>query len=125
MSTHAISLPASTTRNWIISGREDLTWFIGSSIISYLVLLLMAAGFPITLLWLICLIGIDGPHVAATITRTYFDRAERHRLGSLLWVVVPAMAIGPLMVAVGRGRSSMFSRSAGCTITSPSSISVL
>src|SRR5215471_3199399 len=101
VSTQTLSFPALRTRNWIISGREDLTWFIGSSLISYAVLLLMAAGFPITPLTFIWLIGIDGPHVVATITRTYFDKQERHRLGSLLWVVLPAMTMGPMMVAVG------------------------
>jgi hypothetical protein len=52
---------------------------------------------------LIWFFGIDGPHVWATASRTYFDRQERHRLGSLLWVVAPAMLIGPVMVAVGAG----------------------
>jgi hypothetical protein len=101
VSTHTAVLIAPPTRNWIISGREDLTWFIGSSLISYLVLVLMALGFPITPLTLVWLIGIDGPHVAATVTRTYCDPAERLRLGSLLWVVLPAMALGPIMVAAG------------------------
>jgi hypothetical protein len=93
------------TANWIISGREDLTWFIGPSVVSYAVLALMAAGFPLTPLYLIWLVGIDGPHVLATVTRTYFDKRERGRLGSLLWVVFPAMMLGPVLVA---GHQEMF-----------------
>ncbi|HLK69054.1 MAG TPA: hypothetical protein VKU19_36730 [Bryobacteraceae bacterium] len=103
MSTQTIALSPPRSANWIISGREDLTWFIGSSVASYVVLALMAAGFPVTPLYLVWLFGIDGPHVLATATRTYFDNNERQRLGSLLWVVVPAMLVGPVMVAAGAG----------------------
>jgi hypothetical protein len=83
---------------WIISKRDDLTWFIGSAAISYVAYALMAAGFPITLIYLIWLVGIDGPHVIATVTRTYFDRQERKRLGWFLWIIVPLVLAGPLMV---------------------------
>jgi hypothetical protein len=86
---------------WIISRSQDLMWFIGPGLASYAVLALLAAGFPMIPVFLIWLIGIDGPHVLATVTRTYFDRAERRRLGSLLWVVAPAMVMGPVMVAAG------------------------
>ena len=101
LSTQSISLPAARASAWIISGAEDLTWFIGSSLVSYTVLALMAAGFPLTPLYLVWLIGIDGPHVWATVTRTYFDNNARRRLGSLLWIVIPAMLIGPVMVRAG------------------------
>jgi hypothetical protein len=99
LSTQSIRLEAPLRAKWIISGREDLTWFIGSSLVSYAVLALMAAGFPLTPLYLIWLVGIDGPHVLATVTRTYFDVQERRRLGGLLWIVIPAMMMGPIMVA--------------------------
>jgi len=99
VSSQTIPVRMAPAANWIINGREDLTWFIGSSLISYAVLALMAAGFPLTPLYLIWLVGIDGPHVLATVTRTYFDKRERSRLGSLLWVVVPAMMLGPVLVA--------------------------
>jgi len=89
------------TSNWIISSREDLTWFIGSSLVSYAVLGLLAAGVPITPIYLIWIFAIDGPHVWATATRTYLDNQERRRLGPILWVVIPAMMVGPAMVAVG------------------------
>ena len=101
MSAQSIPLQSPRQANWIISGREDLTWFIGSSLVSYAVLGLMVAGFPITPLYVIWLFGIDGPHVWATATRTYLDNNERRKLGSLLWVVVPAILVGPAMVAAG------------------------
>lgn len=103
MSTQPVAIRESSfpPATWIISGREDLTWFIGSSLAGYLALVLMVAGLPLTPLFLIWLIGIDGPHVLATVTRTYFDKVERSKLGLVLWVIVPAMAVGPAMVAMG------------------------
>ena len=101
VSSQSIRLPQPVVANWIISSREDLTWFIGPALVSYAVLALMAAGFPLTPLYLIWLLGIDGPHVLATWTRTYFDPAERHRLGLWVWVVVPAVMLGPALVAAG------------------------
>ena len=101
MGTPSISLRPAGQTGWIISGTEDLTWFIGPALVSYAALALMAAGFPLTPLYLIWLLGIDGPHVLATVTRTYFDNNARRRLGPLLWVAIPAMLAGPLMVAAG------------------------
>src|SRR5580704_10942829 len=91
MGAQAIELtaPPLTRSNWIINEREDLTWFIGSSLAGYLALALMAAGFPLTPLFLVWLVGIDGPHVLATVTRTYFDKVERKSLGRVLWMIVP------------------------------------
>jgi hypothetical protein len=103
------SLPAP---RWIISRKDDLTWFIGSAAISYLALGLMATGFPITLIYLIWLVGVDGPHVIATVTRTYFDRQERMRLGWFLWIIVPLVVAGPLMVWAGQ--ASLFFLFAVC-----------
>ena len=119
MSTVAItpSLPQgiqiqSVSTKWIISRRDDLVWFIGSASISYLALGLMAVGFPITLIYLIWLVGVDGPHVIATVTRTYFDKQERKRLGWFLWIIVPLMVGGPVMVWFGQ--ASLFYLFAVC-----------
>src|SRR5260370_35474614 len=79
---------------WITSKREDLTWFIGSSLVSYVALGLMAAGFPVLPIQLVWFFLIDGPHVASTVTRTYCDRAERRGLGGFLWLTVPTLLVG-------------------------------
>jgi len=102
------SLSTSTTASlsgtrWIISQRDDLVWFIGTALVGYLALALMSLGFSLTLLTLVWLLGIDGPHVTGTVTRTYFDRQERHRLGWLLWALLPLLFIGPLAVVAGQG----------------------
>jgi hypothetical protein len=104
------SRPAGT--NWIISRKEDLLWFIGPAAISYLALGLMAAGFPITPIYLTWFLFVDGPHVMGTVTRTYMDKRERKRLGWFLWIIVPFSIIGPLMVWAGQ--SSLFYLFAVC-----------
>ncbi len=92
------SLPARPEgkTNWIISRRDDLTWFVGSALVGYLALGLMSVGFPLRLIYFVWFVGIDGPHVIATVTRTYFDKQERARLGWLLWALLPLALVGPV-----------------------------
>src|SRR6266704_323577 len=94
---------------WIIGAREDLIWFIGSVVSSYLLLGLYVAGIvpliPMVAAWAIL---IDVPHVFGTLSRTYFDTSEwdtrkRLMLGSLLFFVV-----GPAMVLLGFGFTFFF-----------------
>jgi len=94
---------------WIISARDDLIWFIGSVVSSYLLLFLYVTGIlplvPMAAMWAIL---IDAPHVFGTFSRTYFDRSEwktrrRLMLGSLLFFVV-----GPAMVLAGLGITFFF-----------------
>jgi hypothetical protein len=56
--------------NWLISPREDLTWFIGSSLAGYLAVALMWAGFPILPLQFVWFFAIDGPHSMFAMTRS-------------------------------------------------------
>jgi hypothetical protein len=112
MSAAAATPPVPFQTHWIVSRRDDLVWFIGSAVLSYLALALLAAGTPITLIYLIWLVGVDGPHVIATVTRTYFDKQERYKLGWLLWMIVPLMLAGPVMVSLGQ--ASLFYLIAVC-----------
>ncbi len=96
-----LALARPLASRWIISKGQDLTWFIGSALTGYAALGLMAAGFPIPLIQFIWFFGIDGPHVQATLTRTYFDKAERTRLGWYLWIPVPLLLLGPAMALAG------------------------
>src|SRR5450755_3866914 len=98
-----ISLSGRLPSKWIISRRQDLIWFIGSALISYLALGLMTLGVGVALIQFIWFFGIDGPHVQSTITRTYFDKAERARLGWFLWIPVPLLLGGPALVFLGFG----------------------
>src|SRR5262245_30594410 len=89
---------------WIISARDDLVWFIGSVISSYILLFLYVSGLvplvPMVALWAIL---IDAPHVFGTLSRTYFDRSERQNRSRLLWGSLVFFAIGPVLVLAGAG----------------------
>ena len=89
---------------WIISARDDLVWFIGSVVSSYVLLLLYVNGIlplvPMAAAWAIL---IDAPHVFGTFSRTYFDRAERKNRARLLWGSLLFFAVGPVMVLAGAG----------------------
>ena len=94
---------------WIISGREDLVWFIGSVVSSYALFALYVGGIlpliPMVAAWAIL---IDAPHVFATFSRTYFDRTERQSRKRLLWGSLLFFFVGPLMVVVGLGLPFFF-----------------
>jgi uncharacterized membrane protein len=89
---------------WIISGRDDMVWFIGSVLTSYALLLAYVTGLvplvPMVAAWAIL---IDAPHVFGTFSRTYFDRAERRARKRLLWGSLLFFMVGPLMVLAGVG----------------------
>src|SRR4026208_1217831 len=89
---------------WIISARDDLIWFIGSVVSSYVLLFLYVRGIvsliPMVALWAIL---IDAPHVFGTFSRTYFDRSERKNRARLLWGSLLFFAIGPVLVLAGAG----------------------
>ena len=87
---------------WIISQRDDLIWFVGTPLVGYLALALMSLDASLALLTFIWILGVDGPHVAGTVTGTYFDKQGRRRLGWLLWALVPLLFIGPLSVVAGQ-----------------------
>src|ERR671910_2776705 len=89
---------------WIIGARDDLIWFIGSVVSSYLLLFLYVGGIvpllPMVALWAIL---IDAPHVFGTFSRTYFDRTERQNRARLLWGSLLFFLVGPVMVWLGAG----------------------
>src|SRR5215210_7774208 len=87
---------------WIISAQEDLVWFIGSVLSSYLLLVLYVSGL-VPLLWMVGVwaILIDAPHVFGTFSRTYFDRTERRAHSRLLWGSLVFFVVGPVMVLAG------------------------
>jgi uncharacterized membrane protein len=94
---------------WIIGARDDLIWFIGSVVSSYVLLFLYVGGIvpliPMVAAWAIL---IDAPHVFGTFSRTYFDRTERKNRARLLWGSLLFFAIGPVMVLLGFGFVFLF-----------------
>jgi hypothetical protein len=97
-------LASAVSLRWIISARDDLIWFIGSVVSSYLLLFLYVKGIlplvPMVALWAIL---IDAPHVFGTFSRTYFDRTERQNRPRLLWGSLLFFGVGPLLVWAGAG----------------------
>lgn len=69
---------AAASSPWIISARQDLTWFWGGALVSLgagaLAATIPGLALPLFCLWLLC---SDGPHFWATWTRSYFDPVER------------------------------------------------
>jgi len=90
-----------TSPPWIISRRNDVTWFIASPAIGYVALLALMKGFPILTAMLIWNLAIDGPHVFATASRTYLDKTARQKLGWRLWMIIPFALVGPVLWSTG------------------------
>ncbi|HWB83671.1 MAG TPA: hypothetical protein VG675_06000 [Bryobacteraceae bacterium] len=88
---------------WIIGRGVDLTLVIGGSAAGYLYLLLyVALHVPITYLWWFWSLGLDGTHIFATASRTFFDQEARARHGKLLYgSLLVFFALGPVMVLTG------------------------
>ncbi len=87
-------------QGWIISARYDGVFFFGTALLAVLLGgLVLAAPALIIPLWWLWLGLVDGPHFAATWTRTYLDRNEwRTRgpllLGSLVFILPGFVALG-------------------------------
>lgn len=105
-STLILETPAISTAStgWIINKREDLTWFIGSSLMGLAVFVALLNGLPVLSTFLLWMILIDGPHVFATASRTYLDKTARARLSWRLWLVIPLCFVGPAMWMAGAGK---------------------
>lgn len=84
---------------WLVSRTFDLLWFFGGAALSLLVLFLyFVAGAPIVALWWIWLLAFDGPHIAASFTRTYLDADEWRRRPALLLTGLLTFVIGPVFL---------------------------
>src|SRR5215470_8307915 len=87
---------------WIISQKDDLIWFIGSVVSSYIFLagnlLLIRLGLSVMLITWIWALGFDGPHVFGTVSRTYADTEERRKRAKLLYGTLGLFLLGPALV---------------------------
>ena len=91
--SHSRALALSRSTPWLFSARLDLTVFLGSAILS---LILLAIGWQAGLLngetpawtWISAVLFIDVAHVWSTSFRVYFDKAEFKRR-FWLYIFVP------------------------------------
>ena len=84
---------------WIISRKDDLIWFIGSVVASYLFLAanlaLVKLGMSVMLMVWVWALGFDGPHVFGTVSRTYADSDERRKRARLYYGTLSLFLLGP------------------------------
>jgi hypothetical protein len=103
--TAPVEIPSTKifSKRWIISQTDDLIWFIGSVLTSYLLFGLYVSGIlPLILMVVVWAVLIDAPHVFGTFTRTYFDREERRNRKRLLFGSLAFFIIGPVFVLLGQ-----------------------
>ncbi len=86
---------------WVIGRTADLAFLIGGALVAYALLaahlFLGVAAVTIYMTWVL---AIDGPHVFATLSRTYLDADERAARAPLLVGSLGFFALGPASVAV-------------------------
>jgi len=89
------------TPAWIIGPTSDLTCLIGGALVAYALLaahlFLGVAAVTIYMAWVLV---VDGPHVFATLSRTYLDPAERDARADLLRWSLCFFALGPASVGL-------------------------
>lgn len=94
-------LPGPMAPTWVIGRNSDLTWLIGGVLVGYGLLgahmFLGVAAVTIYVLWIL---AVDGPHVFATLSRTYLDRRERVARARLLRWSLCFFALGPASVGL-------------------------
>ena len=86
---------------WIIDARNDTRWLLGGVLVSYALLAAHLGGAISTgALWWIWIVLLDGPHVFATLSRTYLDRRERQERAALLAGSLSWFLAGPAAFAL-------------------------
>jgi hypothetical protein len=95
----ALPRPTRASSRWIIGRGVDLSLVAGSAGAGYLYLILYTAlHVPIGYLWWFWSVGLDGTHIFATASRTFFDRDARARQSRLLFgSLLFFFALGPAM----------------------------
>ncbi len=82
---------------WLVDRRHDLLSTVGGTCASLALLALhLWAGVSAIALWWVWVLVLDGPHIFATLSRTYLDRRERESRRLLLLASLGWFAAGPL-----------------------------
>jgi len=107
MSAVSLIAAAPVRAGWLVDRRQDLLSTMGGLGASLALLgLHVWGGVSSILLWWVWVLGLDGPHIFATLSRTYLDRRERAArrwllLGSLGWLAAGPCVLG-VSVALGQ-----------------------
>ncbi len=93
------STPSRAAPAWVIGRGADLAWLIGGAVLSYALLAAhLVFAVPAVALYVVWVLAIDGPHVFATLSRTYLDAEERAARARLLRWSLGFYALGPAAV---------------------------
>lgn len=92
-----LSAPVPPRAAWLVDRRHDLLSTVGGVSASLaLVALHVGAGVSSVLLWWAWVLMLDGPHLFATVSRTYLDSREWRDRARLLWGSLAWFAAGPV-----------------------------
>lgn len=95
------------TSSWIMGRTGDLTFLIGGALVAYAMLAAhLFLGVAAVTLYMSWVLAIDGPHVFATLSRTYFDSDERAARRALLRASLCFFALGPATVGISLAASN-------------------
>jgi hypothetical protein len=105
MAAPAIALTSERARPvapaWTIGRTGDLTCLIGGALVAYgLLAAHLFLGVAAVTIYVTRVLTIDGPHVFATLSRTYLDKGERAARGTLLRWSLCFFALGPASVGL-------------------------
>jgi len=105
MAAPALAIPVASARrpgaSWVIGPTSDLVFLIGGALVAYGFLAAhLVFGVAAVTLYMAWVLAIDGPHVFATLSRTYLDRDERAARATLLWGSLAFYALGPATVGL-------------------------
>nr|AYM52394.1 membrane protein [Cystobacter sp.] len=107
MTTVTLTGPTPARPGWLVDRRHDLISTLGGAAASFALVGLHAwGGVSSIVLWWAWVLALDGPHLFATVSRTYLDAREwrtrrRLLLGSLGW-----FTLGPLLFGVSAALGS-------------------
>ncbi len=85
----------STSIRWLEGPSVDVPFYMGAALAGWAMLLLhVVVGVPAFHLYWFWILFLDGPHLWATISRTYLDREERRTrgplfIGAFAWALLP------------------------------------
>jgi len=107
MNAAPLALVAPMRAGWLVDRRSDLLSTVGGTAASLVLLALhVVGGVDSLLLWWAWILLLDGPHIFATLSRTYLDKRERETRGRLLLGSLGWFAAGPLAFALSAALES-------------------
>jgi hypothetical protein len=87
-------------RAFVIDPVTDRRYVLGGLLASVALTALVVTRGDVAPAWWIWVVALDGPHIFATLARTYLDPGERRDRARLLWGSLAWFAVGPATLVV-------------------------